>query len=327
MSNQAHCIHKSLRSIQNQSLKNIEIIVTLDCSVDNSTEVIKKYMKEDERIILIDHDTSEGIMKTRIDGLKKAKGKYITVVDGDDALIQKDILNNTLYVATLGNLDIVEFQSYMFKDQKNVGGVHFHKINGIIHQPEIRTQFFMINEESEGWRPIICRSIWGKLIKNEVLQKAIKNIGTKYTEDYMMTYEDTMLSVSLLQVAQSYYLFKEVGYYYSRDDRRGRFPPLPNKKCKVRQNVIRNLDGLKFLNFLLEKLEDNEIERQTLYHELISINYYNHSNYYKHVNSHHEMLYKVIDGIVDSKYLNEKEKEKIKGIKNAVKSKEKNKKK
>ena len=46
MSNQAHCIHKALRSVQNQSLKNIEIIISVDCSKDNSTEVIKKYMEE-----------------------------------------------------------------------------------------------------------------------------------------------------------------------------------------------------------------------------------------------------------------------------------------
>ena len=50
MSNQAHCIHKALRSIQNQSLKNIEIIISLDCSLDNSTETILSYMKEDKRM-------------------------------------------------------------------------------------------------------------------------------------------------------------------------------------------------------------------------------------------------------------------------------------
>ena len=41
MYNQAHCIYKGLRSVQNQSLKNIEIIIIDDCSEDNSTEVIK----------------------------------------------------------------------------------------------------------------------------------------------------------------------------------------------------------------------------------------------------------------------------------------------
>ena len=58
MYNQAHCIYKGLRSVQNQSLKNIEIIIIDDCSEDNSTDVIKEYQKEDPRIILIIHDAN-----------------------------------------------------------------------------------------------------------------------------------------------------------------------------------------------------------------------------------------------------------------------------
>ena len=43
--NQEYCILKALRSIQNQSLKNIEIIASINCSYDNSSEIIKSYMK------------------------------------------------------------------------------------------------------------------------------------------------------------------------------------------------------------------------------------------------------------------------------------------
>jgi glycosyltransferase involved in cell wall biosynthesis len=124
MFNQAHCIHKALRSIQNQSLKNIEILVILDCSNDNSTETIQKYMEEDERIVMINHDTIEGPIKIRSEGIKLARRKYITTLDGDDAFIQKDILNNSLYVAKLGDLDIVEF--YASNYMNNTFGWHIH---------------------------------------------------------------------------------------------------------------------------------------------------------------------------------------------------------
>ena len=116
--NQAHCIHKGLRSIQNQSIKNIEIIIIDDCSEDNSTDVIKEYQKEDQRIILISHDTNEGEMKSRVDGIREAKGKYLTIIDGDDALIHKDILKNSLFIAQKANLDAVEFQGILYKQGK-----------------------------------------------------------------------------------------------------------------------------------------------------------------------------------------------------------------
>ena len=323
MFNQAHCIHKALRSVQNQSLKNIEILVIIDCSNDNSTETIQQYMEEDERIVMVNHSTIEGIMKTRSEGIKLAKGKYITALDGDDAFIHKDILYNSLQVANIGNIDMVEFYTSIYKNDKFSGYIHAHKdTEGIIYQPELRTKFFRINEEHDNYRPITCRTIWGKIVKNEIFKKAIDNIGTKYTDDYIRGYEDTMMTVSLYQVAQSFYLMKQVGLYYSRDDKRGRFPVLKEKKCIVRENVIRGLDGLKFLHFLLDKLNDNELEKQTIYHEMISINSYDYSNYLKHVDHDYEMLYSILDELHKSQYITENEKKKIIQIKTAVKEKE-----
>ena len=71
--NQFHCIHNSIKSIQNQSIKNLEIIIIDDCSSDNSTEIIRNYQKEDNRIIIIEHKTNKGKIKSRSDGIKILK--------------------------------------------------------------------------------------------------------------------------------------------------------------------------------------------------------------------------------------------------------------
>ena len=324
MHNQAHCIHKALRSIQNQSLKNIEILIMIDCSYDNSTETIQKYMEEDERIVVVNQDIIQGIMKTRSEGIRLAKGKYIIALDGDDAFIHKDILYNSLYIANLGNLDVVEFIASIYRNYTFSGFIHDHKTNNIIYQPELRNIFFKKYQQTESIRGIRCRTIWAKIVKNEIFQKAIDNIGRKYTDDYIMGYEDTMMTVSLYQVAQSYYLLNQVGLYYSRDDKKGRFPFLPNKKCNKRKNVIRGLDSLKFLHFLIEKFNDSEIEQKTIYHEIVSINFYQYSNFHKNINDHYEMLYSILDKIIKSKYLTDENKKRINEIKNEMKQKEKN---
>ena len=147
--NQFHCIHKSIRSIQNQSIKNLEIIIIDDCSSDNSTEIIKNYQKEDNRIIIIEHKTNKGIIKSRSDGIKIAKGKYITILDGDDTLIHKDILKNSLYIAYLGNLDIVEFKRMTYRrgKQKNWQNRYNMFTYNIIYQPELRTKFFTLTSK------------------------------------------------------------------------------------------------------------------------------------------------------------------------------------
>ena len=112
--NQANCFFKALRSVQNQSFKNIEIIIIDDCSLDNTTEVIEKYMKEDKRIIYLKNESNNGKIKTRSDAVMIAKGKYITIIDGDDALSHQNILFNSFTIANLANLDVVEFRYGFF---------------------------------------------------------------------------------------------------------------------------------------------------------------------------------------------------------------------
>ena len=172
MYNQAHCIHKGIRSVQNQSIKNIEIIIVDDCSQDNGTDIIKEFQKKDKRIILIFYDMNEGEIKSRTDGIRKAKGKYITIIDGDDALIHKNILKNCLFIAQKGNLDVVEFNDIDYN--KGKFGNKFNNYNeknltdAIIHQPELRNIF--INRTN--FR-IDNRVIWGKFIKNDLFQKTL----------------------------------------------------------------------------------------------------------------------------------------------------------
>ena len=130
--NQANCIHKCLRSIQNQSLKNIEIIIIDDCSQDNSTEIIEEYKKTDNRIILIKHDSNDGKIKSRSDGIRNANGKYIAFIDGDDSFIHQDILMNSLNIANIADLDVTEFRISLYEKQKFINTFHFiNKFNTI----------------------------------------------------------------------------------------------------------------------------------------------------------------------------------------------------
>ncbi len=80
-------IGRCIESIQKQSFSNFEVILVNDCSQDNSVEIIRKYMKEDERIKLIDKPQNEGSMLARDTGYMSAEGYYIVFCDADDALI------------------------------------------------------------------------------------------------------------------------------------------------------------------------------------------------------------------------------------------------
>ena len=79
-------ITKSLDSLVNQTLKDIEVIVIDDCSSDNTLSIIREYAAEYPMIKYIKLDKNQGQAHARNEGLKIARGRYITFLDSDDWL-------------------------------------------------------------------------------------------------------------------------------------------------------------------------------------------------------------------------------------------------
>ena len=78
-------IEKTLQSVINQTIKDIEIICVDDCSKDNSVEIIKEYQKKDDRIILLQNEINSKVSQTRNNGINAAKSDWIALLDSDDA--------------------------------------------------------------------------------------------------------------------------------------------------------------------------------------------------------------------------------------------------
>lgn len=78
-------IDKCIQSVQNQTLKSIQIILINDGSNDSSKEKCELWTQKNDDIQLINKE-NEGAGATRNLGIEKAKGKYIFFLDADDYL-------------------------------------------------------------------------------------------------------------------------------------------------------------------------------------------------------------------------------------------------
>ena len=78
-------IAKCIDSIVSQTYKNLEIIIINDGSSDKTGDIITKKAKKDKRIKYF-IQKNIGLSASRNKGIKKAKGKYIAFVDGDDLI-------------------------------------------------------------------------------------------------------------------------------------------------------------------------------------------------------------------------------------------------
>lgn len=74
----------TIKSVQNQTYKNWEILLIDDCSKDNSAQIIKEFQKYDNRIKYIKLKKNSGASVSRNEGIRNAKGRFIAFVDSDD---------------------------------------------------------------------------------------------------------------------------------------------------------------------------------------------------------------------------------------------------
>ena len=99
-----------IKSIENQKLKDYELILVDDGSTDDSLQICKNAANSDARIRVI-HQKNQGSGVARNTGLKIAKGKYIYFCDPDD-YIDRNLLYDNIYLAEKNDSSIVLFGYY-----------------------------------------------------------------------------------------------------------------------------------------------------------------------------------------------------------------------
>lgn len=82
--NAEHTLVVALRSLIEQSWKNLEILVVDDCSTDNTAQIVSDFSKQDARIRLLQAEKNGGPYVARNLALLQAKGDFITTNDADD---------------------------------------------------------------------------------------------------------------------------------------------------------------------------------------------------------------------------------------------------
>lgn len=85
--NGADRISRSIKSVQQQTIQDWELVIVIDGSSDVTYERVLRLAKEDKRIVIINNEQNQGIQKTLNNGLAHAKGKYIARIDDDDIWI------------------------------------------------------------------------------------------------------------------------------------------------------------------------------------------------------------------------------------------------
>ena len=100
-------ISRAIKSIQNQNILDIEIILIDDYSTDGTLKLIKNIQKEDPRIKIIENKKNRGILYSRSIGVLSAKGKYLFSLDNDDMFLDQNVFSIIIKSGVITELFLV----------------------------------------------------------------------------------------------------------------------------------------------------------------------------------------------------------------------------
>ena len=197
-------LYYSLRSIQNQDMKDIEIILVDDCSTDNSLSIIETYMQGDKRIRLIKNQSNRKILYSKSIAALNANGKFIIQLDQDDMFIRNDVFDMLFYEAENNNLDLVHIRDFIKKDfifnkvtYVNIPFTHlvFPREMHYKQQPELTQRNFVDNNNY---------LLWGLLIKADLYKKAIYKLWPIIMNYQLIFHEDYTISFMIVILSRRY---------------------------------------------------------------------------------------------------------------------------
>ena len=83
---------ETLDCLENQTLKDIQIIIVNDGSTDKTAEIIEEYAKKNSNILSLYQENS-GVSAARNNGINHAEGKYTLFLDSDDVFTPESLEN------------------------------------------------------------------------------------------------------------------------------------------------------------------------------------------------------------------------------------------
>ena len=257
--NKEKYLKRSIGCLQEQTLKEIEIIAINDASTDNSLNVLREMSEKDLRIKIITNKKNRGSLFSRAMGIFSSKGEYLLSLDPDDRYQSKTNLKYLYNIAKKLKVDIVSFLVFCLPSK--ITSEFFTNSNEIIRQPKLYQSLFKNNILNDYY-------ITNKLVKREIFINAF-NIFKKYIYgEKWCYYEDNIWSILIYKYANSsIFINKKIYYYYLNQEstmtNRGNTLELKNllNRYEMYKQIFETKNEEKFLivgfNELLNIFEEN----------------------------------------------------------------------
>lgn len=206
--NCANFIAETIKSIQNQTYTNWELLITDDCSTDNSRDIIQQFADSDPRIKLFCLETNSGAGIARNNSIREANGQYIAFCDSDDRWFPEKLEKQLKFMKEKDCA--LSYTSYLTCNEDGL-------LNGIVVCRNHESLSSLSKDDKIGCLTVIYDTA---------------KVGKVYMPS-LRKRQDWAMKLKILQICKDAYGLKEpLAYYRLRNDSISR-----NKKSLIKYNI------------------------------------------------------------------------------------------
>ncbi len=176
-------IEQTIKSVLNQTYKNIEIIIVDDGSTDDTLSVIKNIEDQNSQKIKAIHTDNQGVTSARLTGIENSTGEWIGFVDSDDE-IEQDMYELLMSNAIRYKADISHCGYQMIFPNGRIN--YFYNTGRLVEQD--RTTGVKDLLEGSFIEPGLWNKLFHKTLFHSLLHEDVMDKNIKINEDLLMNF-------------------------------------------------------------------------------------------------------------------------------------------
>ena len=243
-----------LASLERQTLKEIEVILVDDGSIDNSGKIAREYVNRNNNFLIVQRKNG-GLSAARNTGLRIAKGKYVYFLDSDDYILETT-LEEAYCEAEREQLDVLKFGAYTFtdgNDEKMAWG-DYYKYKG--DYPQVVTGVELLKHMHE------CGDILPSCCMILIKRTLVKKNNLLFLEGII--HEDNLFHWKLLTMSKRTKVLNKP--LYCRRIRQGSITTSPQYYNKWKSFILSAVEAEKYY-YEHEELKGTGVD--TCYHRFV----------------------------------------------------------
>ena len=199
-------LERCVESIEYGNEKDIEIILSDDCSTDESWEICQEMKRRFNNIVCLRNTENKGVSYTRNQALNVAKGKYILFVDSDDWVCVD-------YADSLKKLTGSETSELALCGFRFRQGLYGNKTDYVFDTDGDEKEVIPVSESFTVLKKVLLQQLWNKIFYGDIIREQ----SLRFDESQSMG-EDFQFVLDYMKAAQcnKYVVINKPLYTYVR---------------------------------------------------------------------------------------------------------------